>query len=198
MTGETNLEGSGPVSTGSVAATGDQALTPASPGTALNPKRHRARGIGRAHVLAVACAIAGLAWGSWTTRAVLDLRASPTRIAKVRLQSLVGDYVRAQARSATPPDQIGPATARFMTMLDAAIARHARAGEVVLVSEAVVGGDVRDVTDQIRREVYAQVPVPRAAEGVPDSAQDRASGGDVEARMRDYLLHAGAANGTGH
>ncbi|MEO0031278.1 MAG: hypothetical protein RIS94_1036 [Pseudomonadota bacterium] len=128
-----------------------------------------------------------LAWGVWTTRAILDLRRAPTPFVKVQLGALVAEYVRAQARSATPPDQIGTQTQAFMQLLDVALAREAHAGRVVLVSEAVAGGSVPDITERVRREIYARMPAPRAA---ADGASDT--------RMRAWLPQNGGSDGLGH
>ncbi|ODU77589.1 MAG: hypothetical protein ABT10_24415 [Novosphingobium sp. SCN 63-17] len=138
-------------------------------------------------VLALMVVVAGLAWGAWTTRAILDLRRAPAPFVKVQLGGLVADYVRAQARSATPPDQMGAQTQAFMKLLDAALAREAHAGRVVLVSEAVAGGSVPDITESVRREVYAKMPAPRTAVD-----------GGTEARMRDWLIRDGGSDGAGH
>jgi hypothetical protein len=103
--------------------------------------------------------------------------------------------VRTEARGDTPPDQIGPRMAQFMKVLDATIAHHARDGQIVLVSEAVVGGSVPDITGDIAREVRAILPASQPAPASPrlaDPAGHDREAGDVETRMRDYLLHEGA------
>lgn len=143
-------------------------------------------GIGRAQVMLLIVCVAGLVWGAWTTRAILDLRARPAPFVKVQLERLVAEYVRAQARSATPPDRIDTETAVFMKVLDASLARHARAGEVVLVSEAVVGGTVPDITAAVRREVYARLPVPSGGnDAVPNAGS------------ADGLQNGGGQDGAG-
>lgn len=138
-------------------------------------------------MLALMVVVAGLAWGAWTTRAILDLRRAPAPFVKVQLGGLVADYVRAQARSATPPDQMGAQTQAFMKLLDVALAREAHAGRVVLVSEAVAGGSVPDITETVRREVYAKMPALRTA-----------ADGGTEARMRDWLIRNGGPDGAGN
>jgi len=153
------------------------------------------RGVTRGQVLRVAGLIGALCWGAWITRAILDMRAAPAHVVKVQLASIVGNYVRAEARGDTPPDQIGPHMAQFMKVLDATIARHARRGQIVLVSEAVVGGGVPDITGEIAREVRATLPASQSAPAPPRLAVPATSdreAGNVEARMRDYLLHEGA------
>lgn len=169
----------------------EQFLPVVSGKTGQRPRSSIARG----QVLLVAGLIGVLCWGAWMTRAILDLRAAPARVAKVQLASLVGDYVRAEARGNASPDQIGPRTAQFMKVLDATIARHARGGQIILVSEAVVGGSVPDITAEIAREVRLTLPAVQLASSSPghgDASGQRRDAGDVEARMRDYLLHEGA------
>lgn len=159
---------------------------PISPPPASAPFGRRPRRNGPP-VLALMVVVVGLAWAAWTTRAILDLRRAPVPFVKVQLGGLVADYVRAQARSATPPDQIGAQTQAFMKLLDVALAREAHAGRVVLVSEAVAGGSVPDITESVRREVYGRMPPPRAG----------AEGG-TEARMRAWLAQNGGSDGAGH
>lgn len=158
--------------------------------------RQTRAGTVRGQVMLVAALIGVLCWGAWMTRAVLDLRAGPARVVKVQLASLVGDFVRAEARGNASPDQIGPRTAQFMKVLDATIARHARGGQIILVSEAVVGGSVPDITADIAHEVRLTLPAVQPASSLPgpgDPTGQRRDAGGVEARMRDYLLHEGAS-----
>lgn len=152
-------------------------------------------GIARGQVLAVAALIGVLCWGAWVTRGILDLRAGQARVVKVQLARLVGDFVRAEARGNASSDQIGLRTAHFMKVLEATIARHARGGQILLVSEAVVGGSVPDITADIAREVQVTLPAQPPTPSPPasgDPAGRRRDGGDVEGPMRDDLLHEGA------
>lgn len=145
----------------------------------------------RRQFLTMACLIALLCWGAWMTRSILDMRPTPLRVVKVQLAGLVGSYVRAQARTDASPDEIAARTAQFMTALDLAIARHAHDGQIVLVSEAVVGGNVPDITAAIAAEMrrVAATPALRASKGRQDGNPEAS---DVETRMRDYLLREGA------
>lgn len=143
----------------------------------------RRQGIDRMQVALVAALVVALCWGAWMTRAVLDLRSENAPFVKVQLQKIITEYVQGQARSATPPEQIQAETARFMGALDAAMKHAAGEGQVVMVNEAIVAGDVPDVTDAVRAEVYTKVPRPQMA-----------SAGTVETRMRDYLIQNGGGN----
>lgn len=164
------------------------AMPPLPPRPTVPSTKPKKGGVSPTQVLLVAAGVATLAWGTWVTRSVMDLQATgETQFVKVQLQGLVGEYIRAQARSATPPEKVSAETSVFMTELDKVVKGLSSEGKIVLINEAIVAGDVPDVTDAVRRQVYAKVPQPRQA-----AAQD------VEGAMRAYLLGAGAPNGTGN
>jgi hypothetical protein len=172
----------------SVAAAPDPAATAAvigaSPATVV---RSRAKGaIAPVQIALVAAGVVTLAWGAWVTREVLGMGHRPPEIVKVQLQGLIGEYIRAEARSANPVERQSAETAAFMAELDKTVKSLASDGKVVLVNEAIVSGDVPDVTDEVRRELYAKVPLPR-----PAPTQN------VENAMRNYLLGAGAPGAAG-
>ncbi|MDP3551163.1 MAG: TrbI F-type domain-containing protein [Novosphingobium sp.] len=101
---------------------------------------------------------AGL-WGAWVTHEVLSAPAMPTMV-RVQLSSIIGEYVTAQARSQTPPDRVTAETKAFMGAVQRNLEARGARGQVVLVGEAVLAGDVPDVTMAVRREVYARIPAP--------------------------------------
>lgn len=145
----------------------------------------RAR-LGAAPVTLVAALVAAGLWGAWVTKSVL---AGPERpaIAKVQLSGIVGEYVQAQARSATPPDQVSAETRAFMGEIQRNLEKRGAAGQLVLVGEAVVAGNVPDITADVRREVYARVKMPQAA---------AASGADVMGAMRAAMGRQGTPQGA--
>lgn len=111
----------------------------------------------------MAGALAGaLLWGIWATHAILGLKQDANHLVKVQLADLVREYVQNEARSGAAPEQITAQTASFLKALNAAVNAHARAGEVVLLSNAVVDGAVPDITPAIRNEVYARAPAPQS------------------------------------
>lgn len=169
---ELPLEGGGPAGPARPAARSPRAAVARKPG------------VSRQQVLGVAAALVVLCWGAWATRTLLDLRAQELPVAKVQLQSLIGEYVRAQARSPSPPERIEAETARFMQTLDRAMSEAAGEGRVILVNEAIVSGDVADITEQVREAVYARVPRPQVA-----------AANSVDAQMLQYLLANGGENG---
>ena len=124
-----------------------------------------------------------LIWGMWVTRA---LTAAPRQhIVKANLSRIVGEYVQAQARSATPPEQVRAQMQQFMASLDSELQRRSAQGQVVLVGEAVLSKSVPDITAEVVSSIYAggvarphpaalQVPpaalVPQAADAQPAAA----------------------------
>lgn len=154
------------------------------------PPRTRLGAAPVTHMAALVAALvaAGL-WGAWVTK---SLAAGPDRpaIAKVQLSGIVGEYVQAQARSATPPEQVTTETRAFMGEVQRNLERRGGSGQIVLVGEAVLAGNVPDITAEVRREVYARVKMPQAA---------AASGADVMGAMRAAMAgpapQAGALGG---
>jgi hypothetical protein len=106
-------------------------------------------------------------WGAWVTKNVLSSADLPP-MAKVQLAGVVGEYVQAQARSATPPDQVTAETRAFMAEIQRNLEARGQRGQIVLVGEAVLAGNMPDITAELRREVYAKVRMPQAAAGAGD------------------------------
>src|SRR3546814_3437150 len=73
-------------------------------------------GRSRAQILAGLLVLCALIWGMWVTRELVKPRQD--RIVAARLSSIVGDYVQAQARSASPPAQVEAEMRKFMESLD--------------------------------------------------------------------------------
>lgn len=111
-------------------------------------------------VLAVVAA--GL-WGAWVTKSVLAGADMPP-MARIQLSSLVGEYVQAQARSSTAPEQVTAETKAFMGEIERNLDARAKQGQVVLVSEAVLTKNVPDITAEVRRQVFAKVRMPQVAQ----------------------------------
>ena len=95
-----------------------------------------------------------LVWGMWVTRA-LTSTPPPQHIVKADLSRIVGDYVQAQSRSATPPEQVRAQMQQFMASLDNELQRRGAKGQVVLVGEAVLSKSVPDITPDVMKAVYA-------------------------------------------
>ncbi|TCP66181.1 TrbI F-type domain-containing protein [Sphingomonas sp. PP-CE-1G-424] len=114
-----------------------------------------------AQLLIAAALVLALVWAMWVTKLVMA--EMPQHIVKADLSRIVGEYVQAQARSATPPDQVQAQMRTFMASLDTELQRRGAAGQVVLVGEAVLSKSVPDITADVARAVYAsgvKAPMP--------------------------------------
>lgn len=109
-----------------------------------------------------AIAVAMLLWGAWVTKHIAAAPAQ-TPMASVRLEALVTEYVQAQSHANGTPDAVTQQTARFMGAIEDELKRIGANGTTVLVGEAVLSKNVPDITDQVRKAVYAKVPLPTAA-----------------------------------
>lgn len=144
------------------------AEAPPSDARVVSPRK-----LGWMPVAVVGGLVAAGLWGAWVTKNVLTSAGLPP-MAKVQLAGVVGEYVQAQARSATPPEQVTAETRAFMAEIQRNLEVRGQRGQIVLVGEAVLAGNVPDITADLRREVYAKVRMPQAA----------AATGDVMGAMR--------------
>lgn len=129
---------------------------------ARKPRRHTPRKLDLVPVALVSALVAAGLWGAWVTRELLADAGLPP-IAKVQLSSIVGEYVQAQARSAILPDQVTAETRAFMAEIERSLKARGRSGQIVLVGEAVLAGEVPDITADLRREIYTKVRMPQPA-----------------------------------
>lgn len=117
-------------------------------------------GFSRAQLIAGFLLVAAFIWGMWVTRALVIPRHEP--VATARLSSLVGDYVEAQRFSGSPPDRVRAEMAAFTSSLMKELARRGEDGQIILVGEAVLTNNVPDITDSLKKAVFAAgVPEPR-------------------------------------
>jgi Type-F conjugative transfer system protein (TrbI_Ftype) len=109
--------------------------------------------------LGIGALILGTAiWGMWATSKIFELE--DRRVVSVRLAAIVNDFVAAEARSGTAPEQLEPRTRVFMTALDAVLKKRADGGQVVLVGEAVIATSVPDVTADVVADLAKVVKMP--------------------------------------
>lgn len=136
---------------------------PEPPMSASRPsKRALFAGFTRSQLLMGLLTLAALVWGMWVTK--LLVAPPQDRIVSARLSAIVGDYVQAQARSASPPAQVEAEMRKFMASLDQELQNRSAHGQIVLVGEAVLTKNVPDITESLRQAVYASgVPRPRQA-----------------------------------
>jgi len=147
------------------------AVSPAAP-----PRR-----MGWMPVALVGGLVAAGLWGAWVTKNLMADEAMPP-MARVQLSAIVGEYVQAQARSATPPEQVTAETRAFMAEIQRNLEVRGASGQIVLVGEAVLAGDVPDITASLRKEVYTKVRMPQPAAPNPDQAAN-----DVMGAMRSAM-----------
>lgn len=140
----------------------------------IAPRLTNARKLGWMPLALIGGLVAAGLWGAWVTKNVLAAADLPP-MAKVQLARLVGEYVEAQARSATPPEQVTSETRAFMAEIQRNLTARGQAGQIVLVGEAVLAGEVPDITAELRHEVYARVKMPQPA---------ATNAGDVMGAMR--------------
>lgn len=147
-------------------------------------------GLGWVPLAAVGAVVSVGLWGAWVTKELLHGSDMPP-IAKVQLQSMVGEYVQAQARSTTPPDQVTAETKAFMTEIQNNLVARGKRGQIVLVAEAVVSENIPDITGELKKEVFAKVKMP---------AQAAVGQNDVMGAMRQAMAQPGGpgavTNGT--
>lgn len=141
------------------------------------PNEPRQQGV-MPRVAVVMAASGALLWGVWATHTILTLRDNAPHLVKVELADLVREYVQREARSGEQSEELTARTANFLKALNSAVSAHARKGDIVLLGNAVVDGDVPDITANVRTEVYAHQP--RAAEPAPAQAGMKSDDGKTE------------------
>jgi hypothetical protein len=106
-------------------------------------------------------------------------RTRPPPSRKVQLSGIVGEYVQAQARSATPPEQVTAETRAFMGEVQRNLEARGAAGQIVLVGEAVLPAMSPTSPPSVRKEVYTKVKMPQPRLPILDQAAN-----DVMGAMR--------------
>ncbi len=96
--------------------------------------------------------VAVLIWGMWVTRSLLTER--DDHIVRADMSRIVGEYVQAQARSNTDPQEVQGEMRRFMAALETELQRRGANGQVVLVGEAILSKNVPDITASVATAVY--------------------------------------------
>lgn len=95
--------------------------------------------------------LAALLWGAWTTRTLLALQSR--EVVTVELSGLIGAFVEAEARSGADPEASQRRVAAYLEAIDASVDAQGRNGRTVLVGEAVLAGQARDMTPIVRADV---------------------------------------------
>lgn len=100
-------------------------------------------------------------WAIWATREVLELK--ERRIVSVSLSKIITDFVAAESRNGSSPETATARTRAYLAATDEAMRSLSQGGSTVLVSEAVVGNSVPDMTAAVAAAVnarLAQTPAP--------------------------------------
>lgn len=131
-----------------------------APQTARGARRVGFGGFSRQQIMFGLIVLALLIWGMWVTRALTAPKQD--HIVSARLSALVGDYVEAQRFSGSPPERVQAEMRAFMSSLDKELQRRSADGQVVLVGEAVLTKNVPDITESLKKAVFASgVPEPK-------------------------------------
>ncbi len=130
------------------------------------PAAKKAEGLPPITWAMAAIATVMLLWVAWVTKHIAS-PAAAVPMASVRLETIVSEYVQAQSHSNGQPEAVAAQTRAFMGALDQELQKIGASGTTVLVGEAILSKNVPDITDQIRRAVYAKAPLPAAAPASP-------------------------------
>lgn len=110
-------------------------------------------------------------WAAWATRELLALK--ERRIVSVSLATMVQSFVAAEARRGASQGEAAARTRAYLGAIDGAMRAISSDGTTVLVSEAVLGNSVPDVTQTVMKAVNARIglsPAPAQAPGQPAAA----------------------------
>ena len=136
----------------------------ASASMAHSPSPRSFAGLSMRELLVVAGFLVMLLWAAWATRELLELR--ERRIVSVSLSTIIKDFVVAESRNGSAPEVAAARTKAYLAATDAAMQSLSRSGATVLVSEAVVGNSVPDMTGAVAnavRQAMAKKPAPAVA-----------------------------------
>jgi len=98
---------------------------------------------------------------AWQTREILALRSH--RIVSVSLSSLLHDYIAAEAHNPGLPEITALRTKLYVGATQAAVRGLSEQGYTVLVTEAVAGGSVPDVTPAVKADIEAKLKAVQVA-----------------------------------
>ncbi|KEO90524.1 hypothetical protein EH31_10580 [Erythrobacter longus] len=167
---------------------------PAPPPSVVKPVR-RFAGMSPREIVMLLAAIAIFIWGAWVTKNLVTEDASEPEFVQLQLQSIISEYLTAQARSSADEQTAAQQTGMFMTTLDHTVADLSESGKVILVDEAVIGGDIPDVTESVKAAVYAKVPRPQIAQAPNGEQSSQAA--RVQSEMQAFMASSEGGEGDG-
>lgn len=134
--------------------------------------------------LGVLLLLGSIAWASWATRELLALR--QRQIVSVSLSTILRDFISTEASRGQTEESARQRTKAFLTGVDRMMQDLRADGKIVLLTEAVAGNTVPDVTPQIMSAVRANMasepmqPAPSPAlPSVPDMSGPRMENGTI-------------------
>lgn len=92
-----------------------------------------------------------IAWGAWSAKAILDLQ--KREIVSVSLTTILRDFVMSESNRSQTPEMATARTRIFLSGVDEIMKGLKEDGKIVLLSEAVAGNTVPDVTAAITEAV---------------------------------------------
>lgn len=98
---------------------------------------------------------------AWQTREILALRSH--RMVSVSLATLVRDYIGSEAKNTGSPEVTALRTKLYLAATQSAIHDLTASGTTVLVSEAVAGDSVPDVTNSIKGAIQDKLKATQIA-----------------------------------
>ena len=167
---------------------------PVSAPSVVKPVR-RFAGMSPRELIMLVAAIAIFIWGAWVTKNLVTEDASEPEFVQLQLQSIISEYLTAQARSSADEQTAAQQTGMFMTTLDRTVAGLSQSGKIILVHEAVVGGDIPDVTESVKAAVYAKVPRPQIAQAPNGEQSSQAA--RVQGEMQAFMASNEGGEGDG-
>lgn len=120
-------------------------------------------------LLAILAFAAVALWAAWATRELLALK--ERRTVSVSLTTMVQSFVAAEARRGADQGKAAARTKAYLGAIDAAMRAISSDGTTILVSEAVLGNSVPDVTATVMKAVNARVGLSTAHGSEPTTPQ---------------------------
>jgi hypothetical protein len=143
----------------------DAARLEATEHVSPSPPPRSFAGLSIRELLVVAAFLVLMLWAAWATRELLELR--ERRIVSVSLSTIIKDFVVAESRNASSPEQAAARTKAYLAATDAAMQSLSNSGATVLVSEAVVGSSVPDMTAAVASAVQQAMAMQPGAAAAP-------------------------------
>jgi hypothetical protein len=141
----------------------DAALAAPAGAVALSPRPSGFGGFSPRELVVMALFLVLLLWVAWATRELMTLK--DRRTVSVSLATMVQDFVAAEARRGSNQQDAAARTKAYLTAIDAAMRAISEDGTTILVSEAVLGNSVPDVTQTVMKAVNSRLGIAPAAAG---------------------------------